>query len=126
MADQYLFMIVEPDWDSDAYAGEGAGEQIAAEFPEFEAFERRVAELGARIVAGNALHNRRHGGIVRPGPDGREVEDALWTDGASLESDEVISGYYVIEAESEEIARQLAPLVPTGGHIEWRRVFPMG
>ena len=48
MADQYLFMIVEPDWDSDAYVGNP--ERIEAEFPEFASFERRAEELGARIV----------------------------------------------------------------------------
>lgn len=121
MADQYLFMIVEPDWDSDAYVGNP--ERIEAEFPEFASFERRAEELGARIVGGNALHHRRHGGIVKPGPEGRELDEAVWTDGASIESDEVITGYYLVEAD-EEVARQLAVLIPTGGHIEWRKLFP--
>jgi|GEM_PF-551120 len=124
MADQYMFMIVEPDWDSDAY-GDQPG-QIAVEFPEFEVFERRVEELGARIVGGNALQHRKHGGTVRPGGEGRELEDAVWTDGASIESDEVITGFYLIEADDVEIAKQLAVMVPTGGHIEWRRVFDFG
>lgn len=89
-------------------------------------FERRVAELGARIVGGNALQHRKHGGTVRPGPEGRELEDAVWTDGASIESDEVITGFYLVEADDVEIAKQLAVMVPTGGHIEWRRVFDFG
>lgn len=124
MADQYMFLIVEPDWDSDAYQDDS--DRIGAEFPEFEVFERRVEELGARIVGGNALQSRKHGGIVRPGRDGRELEDAVWTDGASLESHEVITGFYLVEAESDEVAKQLAVGVPTGGHIEWRKVFDFG
>ena len=61
--------------------------------------------------------------LYEDGPEGRELDEAVWTDGASIESDEVITGYYLVEAD-EEVARQLAVLIPTGGHIEWRRIFP--
>lgn len=124
MADRYMFLIIEPDWDSDAHLEDG--DRLGAEFPEFEVFERRVEELGARIVGGNALQHRKHGGTVVPGGAGREVEDARWTDGASIESDEVITGFYLVEAPDDDVARRLAALVPTGGHIEWRKVFDFG
>lgn len=127
MTDTYLYLIHEPDWNSDAYL---EGEASAApagrdpqtprapsetKFPEHKAFQEAVAELGARIVGGAALQNSRYGGLVR---------NDVYTDGPFTESTEVISGFYMVETDDEGLARKIASMVPTGGAIEWRKVFP--
>lgn len=145
MADTYAYLIHEADWDSDAFLGgaptAGAGpagkdpgapgEAPATEggsFPEHAAFQKAVADLGARIVGGAALQHTGHGGTVTPGTgdgDGR-VEDAVYTDGPFPDSSEVITGFYLVETDDEDTARRIAALVPTSGHTEWRKVFPTG
>jgi hypothetical protein len=121
MADTYLYVIHEPDWDSDNYLpGNGpAGKDPAAHaqttFPEHKAFQAAVAELGARIVGGAALQNARHGGVVK---------DDVYTDGPFTDTAEVITGFYVVETDDEATARKIASMVPSGGHVEWRKVFP--
>ena len=71
MADTYVYLIHESDWDSDALLGGGPDVDMDASFPEHEAFQKAVADLGARIVGGAALQNSRHGGTVTPGADDR-------------------------------------------------------
>ena len=140
MADTYAYLIHESDWDSDAYLGSdsttdagpagkdpgapGATAEMGASFPEHKAFQTAVADLGARIVGGAALQNSRHGGTVTPGAKDRPVEDAVYTDGPFTDTSEVITGFYLVETDDEDAARRIAALVPTGGHIEWRKVFP--
>ena len=140
MADTYVYLIHEGDWDSDAYLGgqpeaspegrdpaaPGAAAGMDASFPEHKAFQKAVADLGARIVGGAALQNSRHGGTVAPGAGDRTVEDAVYTDGPFTDTSEVITGFYLVETDDEDTARRVAALVPTGGHIEWRKVFPTG
>ncbi|MDV3220215.1 YciI family protein [Intrasporangium sp.] len=125
MADTYLFLIHEPDWDSDAYltgdgsaAPEGRDPSAPAEtdFPEHAAFQAAVAELGARIVGGAALQHSKYGGTVK---------DDVYTDGPFTDTSEVITGFYLVETD-EATARKVAALVPSGGHVEWRKVFPTG
>ena len=140
MADTYAYIIHEGDWNSDAYlngqppgaggpAGKDPGELASAldnSFPEHQAFQKAVADLGARIVGGNALQNSRHGGKVTPGAGSRKVEDAVYTDGPFTDTAEVNTGFYLVETDDEDTARRVAALVPTGGHVEWRKVFPTG
>ncbi|WP_404389406.1 YciI family protein [Humibacillus xanthopallidus] len=126
MADTYVYLIHESDWDSDALLGGGPDVDMNASFPEHEAFQKAVADLGARIVGGAALQNSRHGGTVTPGATGRLVEEAVYTDGPFTDTSEVISGFYLVETDDEDTARRIAALVPTGGHTEWRKVFPSG
>jgi hypothetical protein len=138
MADTYVYLIHEGEWDSDAYLGgapeaapegrdpsaAGAAPDMDASFPEHKAFQQAVADLGARVVGGAALQHSRHGGSVTPGGNDRLVEDAVYTDGPFTDTSEVITGFYLVETDDEDTARRLAALVPTGGHIEWRKVFP--
>ena len=155
MTDTYAYLIHEADWDSDAFLGArstaGAGPadkdpgapgrataaattatatatatQAEGSFPEHQAFQRAVVELGARLVGGAALQHTGHGGTVTPGGGDRRVEDAVYTDGPFPDSSEVITGFYLVETDDEDTARRLAALVPTTGHIEWRKVFPTG
>ena len=140
MADTYVYLIHENDWDSDAYLGAqpttGAGpagkdpsaptQDMDGSFPQHKAFQQAVADLGARVVGGAALQNSRHGGTVAPGAGDRLVEDAVYTDGPFTDTSEVITGFYLVETDDEDTARRIAALVPTGRHIEWRKVFPTG
>jgi hypothetical protein len=128
MADTYAYIIHEGDWDSDGYL-DGSRPEAAPSgrepmFPEHKGFQAAVAELGARIVGGSALQNSRHGGTVKPGTGDRAVEDAVWTDGPFTDTSEVITGFYLVEVDSEDTARRIAAMVPTGGRTEWRKVFP--
>ena len=131
MTDTYVYVIHEADWDSDAYLpsadGEGLGsEQLEPMFPEHKAFQAAVERLGAKLVGGEALQSTKHGGTVVPGAGDRKVEDAVYTDGPFTDTSEVISGFYMVQTDDEAVARELAALVPTGGHIEWRKVLPIG
>jgi hypothetical protein len=147
MADTYVYLIHEGDWDSDSYLGGAAADagpagkdpaapgsatdtgpatDMDASFPEHKAFQLAVADLGARVVGGAALQNSRHGGTVTPGAQDRLVEDAVYTDGPFTDTSEVITGFYLVETDDEDTARRIAALVPTGGHIEWGKVFPTG
>ncbi|EWT04415.1 hypothetical protein N864_13480 [Intrasporangium chromatireducens Q5-1] len=124
MADTYAYLIHEPDWEPESHIAEAGGPEPA--FAEHAAFAKAVAELGARIVGGAALDNSRHGGMVTPGRGERQVEDAVWTDGPFTDTTEVITGFYLVETEDPDLAKRIAALVPTGGRIEWRKVFPTG
>jgi len=129
MADTYVYLIHEGDWDSDAWLGgqpAADGAEMNASFPEHAAFQQAVVDLGARLVGGNALQHSRHGGTVKPGTGDRKVEDAVYTDGPFADTSEVITGFYLVETDDEDTARRIAALVPTGSHVEWRKVFPMG
>lgn len=128
MTDTYVYLIREKDWDSDSFdptAGEMPPEVVEG-FAEHQAFAEAVASLGARIKDGQALTSAQHGGLVAPGGAGRKVEDAVYTDSPYADSSELITGYYVVEVDSEEQARHIAALVPTGHAVEWRKVLPMG
>ncbi|MFC7431146.1 MULTISPECIES: hypothetical protein [unclassified Agrococcus] len=98
----------------------------AVELGELGAFEERVRELGGTIVGGQALQSARCGGRATPGGEGRREEDAVFSDGACPERTEVVSGFSLIDVDDEAVARRIAAHVPTGGHVEWRRVLPMG
>jgi hypothetical protein len=128
MTDTYIFLIREPDWGSDRFlpGGEPASqEEMATQFGAHKAFQDAVAELGARLVGGEALQSAKHGGVVTPGQGDTKVEDAVYTDSPYADSSELITGFYAVEADDEATARKLAAMVPTGGTIEWRKVFPI-
>ena len=128
MTDTYIYLIRESDWDSDRFlpGGESVSEQEMAEsFGPHQAFQTAVAELGAKIVGGEALQSPKHGGVVTPGKGERLLDDAVYTDSPYADSSELITGYYAVECDDEATARKIAALVPTGGTIEWRKVFPI-
>jgi hypothetical protein len=128
MADTYVYIIHEPDWDSDEFLGRPRDHEGSAEnkFPEHAAFAEAVAKLGATVTGGAALQNLKYGGSVTPGPAGRAVEDAVWTDASYADTNEVITGFYMVEVADEDQARRIAAMVPTGNRIEWRKVYPFG
>ena len=127
MTDTYMFLIRENDWDSDRFlpgAEVADQDEAAMTFGAHQAFQAAVAELGARIVGGDALQNAKYGGIVTPGEGTAKVEDAVYTDSPYADSSELITGFYSVEVEDEATARKIAAMVPSGGTVEWRKVFP--
>ena len=54
MADTYVYIIHEPDWDSDEFLGRPRDHESSAEnkFPEHAAFAEAVAKLGATMTGG--------------------------------------------------------------------------
>ena len=128
MTDTYIYLIREHDWDSDRFLPGGepvAQDEKTATFGEHKAFQAAVAELGARLVGGEALQSAKHGGVVTPGKGDAKVNDAVYTDSPYADSSELITGFYAVEVDDEATARKIAALVPTGGTIEWRKVFPV-
>ena len=129
MTDTYIYLIREKDWDSDRFlpGAEPVDEaELGMAFGAHKAFQAAVNDLGARVVAGNALQSAKYGGIATPGEGDHKVTDAVYTDSPYADSSELITGFYAVEVEDEATARKVAAMVPTGGTIEWRKVFPTG
>ena len=118
MSDQYLIMIVEAEWDSATVTDE----QHATAQREHGAFAAAVAAAGAKILGGEALQGANVGFSVVPAQGGKP---AVFTNGPLTETTEVLSGYYVIETETLEQARELAALCPTAGRIDVRPIWDM-
>ena len=125
MTDTYMFLIRENDWDSDRFlpGGEPA-DDAEMTVRRAQGLPGRSRGARRRVVGGNALQSAKYGGIVTPGEGDRKVEDAVYTDSPYADSSELITGFYAVEVEDEAMARKVAALVPTGGTIEWRKVFP--
>ena len=124
MTDTYLYLIREPDWDSDQMLAGDMTPELTESMNAHGAFAEAVAKLGAKIVGGEALQNAEYGGVVKPGEGDRAKDDAVYTDSPYADSSELVTGFYLVQTESEEQARHIAALVPTGGVVEWRKVVP--
>jgi len=126
MTDTWIFLIRENDWDSDAYLPENLQDQTRQDLSEdmatHERFQQAVADLGVKITGSNALQNARYGGWVTRRTEGG---DPVYTDAPFPDTNEVITGYYVVECD-EATARKIAALVPSGNVVEWRKVMRFG
>ncbi|MFD2792077.1 YciI family protein [Promicromonospora vindobonensis] len=126
MTDHWVFLIRETDWDSDAYLPENLQGQNQQDFSEdmaaHERFGEAVAALGVKITESNALQNAKYGGWVTPGRNGAEP---VYTDAPFTDTNEVITGYYIVECD-EATARKIAALVPSTNVVEWRKVMTFG
>ncbi len=118
MSEQYLVLIMDKEWDSATVTEAQHAEAQKAH----GAFAAAVAAAGAKILGGEALQGENVGFSVTPAKDGKP---AVYTNGPLTETTEVLSGYYVLEADTIEQARQLAALCPTDGHIEVRPIWNM-
>ncbi|HAM25775.1 MAG TPA: hypothetical protein DCP11_03500 [Microbacteriaceae bacterium] len=118
MSDKYLILIVEPTWDP-ASVPEGAMEEASRAHG---AFAAAVAAAGAKILGGEALQPPSASVGITPARNGKP---AVYTNGPLAETTEVLSGYYVLEADSLEQAKQLAALCPTGDRIELRPIWEL-
>ena len=87
MSDTYLYLIREPDWDSDQMlSGEMTPDLNGSLDGRSRRFAEAVEKLGAEIVGGEALQNSKYGGVVKLGEGDRAVEDAVYTDSSYVHS----------------------------------------
>ncbi|MES2170931.1 MAG: YciI family protein [Actinomycetota bacterium] len=118
MSDKYLIMIIDEEWDSASVTDEQHADAQKAH----GAFAAAVAAAGASILGGEALQGPQAGFSVVPAKNGKP---AVFTNGPLTETTEVLSGYYVIEADSLGTARELAALCPAEVRIEVRPIWDM-
>ena len=116
MADKYLVLIREGDWVPENTTPDGAAIMSKAH----KDFADAVIAAGAQVIGGDALQPSGAGARITPATDS---SPAVFTDGPFTESKEIISGFYLLEVETPEKARELAALCPTGSSIELRPVF---
>ena len=86
---------------------------------EIEIHEKWIEELGEHYDSGEPLE---HAAMVVKG------KDKFVTDGPYIEAKELVSGFYIIKAESLEQAAELAkgcPVLRLGGSIEVREIMKM-
>ena len=117
MAENYVILIVEPEWDP----ATATQDDWAAAMAAHEAFAKAVAAAGARILDGDALMPSRTSTRITPGSAGGEP---VLTDGPFPEVKEVVSGYYKLEVADRDQALALAAQCPTGGYVEVTPVMP--
>ncbi|MEV7007291.1 YciI family protein [Streptosporangium sp. NPDC051022] len=81
-----------------------------------ERYPAQVEELGGRIVTGFALH---------PSTTATSVRGDVVTDGPFAKADEVVTGFYVLEAPDLDAALRIAKLNPVvrDGGVEVRPLF---
>jgi hypothetical protein len=111
MAEEYIVLIREPEWDPSNVSEE----DWKAETARHAAFAQAVQEAGAQILGGDALMPQATAVKITPGRDGGP---AVFTDGPFSETREVVTGYYKLGVRDAAQARELAALVPTGGWVE--------
>ena len=92
--------------------------------------EARMAELHGEYMAVSAESSTYGGAQLFPGDSAKTVRrpDGEWlvTDGPFAETKEVLSGLYLVDADSQEQALEIAQQIPTasrmGGAIEVRQI----
>jgi hypothetical protein len=107
---KYLVLMAaeEGGWDT------ATQEQRQAVMDAHTAFHKAVAER-ATMVAGEALAESPSGRTLR------HVDGApLVTDGPYAEGVEQLGGFYLIEAESQELVLEMCRLLPTSYTVEVR------
>jgi hypothetical protein len=108
---KYMILIHEQE---SAYANMDAAESEAI-FAAHGRFAGQVAELGATILAGDALE---------PSSTATTIRDDVVTDGPFTETKEVLGGYYLIEARDLDHVLEVAKLCPAPyGGVEVRPVM---
>jgi hypothetical protein len=113
---QYLLLIYgeESRWD-----GLGSAERDRV-LDEYTAFTQSVADSG-HLRGGNELHPTPRARTVRVRNGKRSV-----TDGPFAETKEALGGYFLIEADTENEALEIAARIPSArwGSIEVRPIIP--
>jgi hypothetical protein len=92
--------------------------------------EARVKSMHEQYMAVAAAPESYGGAQLQPGETAKTLRmqggDVLVTDGPFAETKEVLSGFYLVEADSEaralELARQIPTLSQMGGAIEVRPI----
>ncbi len=111
MAEEYIVLIREPEWDPT----KATEEDWKAAMQAHGAFAAAVAAAGAEIIGGDALQPTSTAVSIVPARDGKP---AVFTDGPFTELKEVVTGFYKLGVRDQAQARELAALVPTGGWVE--------
>ncbi len=114
MSDEYVLLILEPEWDPAAMTEDDWKKGMAGH----KAFQDAVAAAGEKIVASSALQPVTAATKIMRGPDGSPV----FTDGPFGETREVVTGFYSFTAATPEQARELAAIVPSSG---WTELYPV-
>lgn len=116
---KYLLLLVESE---EAYATAGEAE-LNATMEAHNAFSAEVAGFGASILGGEALQPTPTATYLR----GTRSDDVHVVDNPSPELKEVLGGYYLIEAPSDEVALEVAKRCPAGaGYVEVRPIWDFG
>ena len=108
---QYLVLIYEDE----AQWGPAPPEVWQEVYDEHDRFARRVEELGAKVLGGNAL---------QPTGTATSLRGGQVTDGPFVETKEALGGYYLIEAADLDQALDVGRLCPARfGGVEVRPVM---
>jgi hypothetical protein len=115
---RYLLLIYGPEWDTSQYTAEQM-QQIMGEWTDYTAdlLKRGVSEGGEALEPSNTATTVR----VRDG-------ETLTTDGPFAETNEVLGGYYLINAKNLDEAIEIAAACPGAkqGSIELRPITEFG
>ncbi len=111
MAEEYIVLILEPEWDP----SQVSPADLAAVTQAHAAFAQAVEDAGAQILGGDALQPTATAVKIVPARDGAP---AVFTDGPFTETKEVVTGFYKLGVSDAAQARELAALVPTLGWVE--------
>ncbi|MCL8024138.1 YciI family protein [Nocardioides bruguierae] len=112
-------LVLLHEEDPDAWLRASAQERQAA-FDRHRAFDAAVEERGT-LLAGAALEETGRARVLHPGADGARTV----TDGPFAESTEQLTGMYLVDLPSVEVALELVALLPTGYRVEVRGSVPL-
>lgn len=116
---KYLLLITEAE-EAYASAGEAELNEVMQAHNEFAA---EVGELGAQLLGGEALQPTATATYLRK----TRTDDVHTVDNPAPELKEVVGGYYLIEAPSDDVALAVARRCPAGfGHVELRPIWSFG
>jgi hypothetical protein len=111
---QYLILLYE----NEEFYAQASPQVLDGVMQAHNRFAEQVTELGAKIVAGNAL---------QPTGTATTIRNDVVTDGPFIESKEALGGYYLIEANDLDHALAVAKLCPTSeGGVEVRPIMVFG
>jgi hypothetical protein len=118
MAEEYIILIVEEEWDPSQLTETQWTEAMQAH----GAFAKAVADAGAQILGGDALQPPSTAVRITPSKSGA----AVFTDGPFADTKEIVTGFYKIGVKDAAQARELAALCPTSGWIDLYPVMQTG
>jgi hypothetical protein len=119
MAEEYVILIVEEEWDPSQITEAQWTEAMHAH----GAFAQAVADAGAQILGGDALQPPSTAVRITPARNGAA---AVFTDGPFGETKEIVTGFYKLGVKDAAQARELAALCPTSGWIDLYPVMQTG
>ena len=119
MAEEYVILIVEEEWDPSQLTETQWTEAMQAH----GAFAKAVADAGAQILGGDALQPPSTAVRIKPAAGGAV---AVFTDGPFADTKEIVTGFYKIGVKDAAQARELAALCPTSGWIDLYPVMQTG